>query len=75
MIAQDGSLSEKSKPVENEVATSSENRAQRTSEATASTSTAASIGFITSHLSATSIASSTESSAGSHFILIGHLIT
>ena len=63
MIAQDGSLSEKSKPVENEVAGGGENRTQRTSEATTST-TAASIEFITSHLSAASIASSNESSAG-----------
>ena len=64
MIAQDGSLSEKSKPIEGEVASNSENRTQRTSEAATSTS-AASVGFITSHLSAASIASSTESSAGS----------
>ena len=60
MIAQDGSIADKSKLLENDV---TDDGAQGVSE-DASGADSTSTGFIMSHPSAASIASSTESSAG-----------
>ncbi len=71
MIAQDGSISDKSKLVENEASADANHPDQRSSDVMSSDVTSStgvgsvtSVGFISSHLSAASIASSTESSAG-----------
>jgi hypothetical protein len=60
MIAQDGSIADKSKLLENDEGDGGAQEVAEDASGAESTST----GFIMSHPSATSIASSTESSAG-----------